>query len=259
MDLQDLLKYTHKAGASDLHITVGIPPMVRIDGELRPVEGWPRLMPDHTRALAYSILQQRQVDELTAKKELDLSYGLQQLGRYRVNIYQQRGSLAMAIRVIAQRIPSIQELGLPEVIKRFANADRGLVLVTGPTGSGKSTTLAAMIQYINEKKNMHIMTIEDPIEYLYRHQKCMINQRQVHDDTLSFHEALRRVLRQDPDVILIGEMRDKETTEIALTMSETGHLVFGTLHTNDTVQSITRIVDIFPPGQQDQIRIQLSF
>lgn len=259
MDLTDLLKYTHKVGASDLHITVGIPPMVRVDGSLHAVEGWPRLMPDHTRALAFSILNQRQIDEFLAKKEMDLSYGMQQLGRYRVNIYNQRGSVAMAIRVIASKIPSIAELGLPEVVKKLSLSDKGLVLVTGPTGSGKSTTIAAMIQYINERKSAHIMTIEDPIEYLFRHSRCMINQRQLHEDTMSLHEALRRVLRQDPDILLIGEMRDLETTEMALTLSETGHLVFGTLHTTDSVQTITRIVDIFPPSQQDQVRVQLSF
>ena len=259
MDLTDLLKYTHKVGASDLHITVGIPPMVRVDGVLKPVEGWPKLMPDHTKALSYSILSKEQIRELEKSRELDLSYGLQSLGRYRLNVYFQRGSVGMAIRVISNRIPSIEELGLPPIIKNFALTDKGLVLVTGPTGSGKSTTLAAMIEYINKNRHGHIMTIEDPIEYLYRHNKCVINQRQIHEDTLSFHEALRRVLRQDPDVVLIGEMRDIETVEVALTLAETGHLVLATLHTSDASQTINRIIDIFPSARQDQIRVQLSF
>ena len=259
MDLTDLLKYTHKVGASDLHVTVGIPPMVRVDGILKPVEGWPRLMPDHTKAISYSILSKSQIRELEEKKELDLSYGLQSLGRYRVNIYHQRGSIGMAIRVISNKLPSIEELGLPPILKKLAMTDKGLVLVTGPTGSGKSTSLAAMLEYINQNRSAHIMTIEDPIEFLYRHKKCIINQRQIHEDTLSFHEALRRVLRQDPDIVLIGEMRDLETVEVALTLAETGHLVLATLHTSDAAQTINRIIDIFPPTQQGQIRIQVSF
>ena len=256
--LDDLLVFTRRAEVSDLHLTVGVPPVLRIDGQLRAIEGFPPLMPQDTLSLASELLNPEQLAQLEEEREMDLSFGRKGAGRYRLNVYHQRGSIGLAIRVIRSTIPTIDELGLPPITKEFASFDHGLCLVTGPTGSGKSTTLAAMIQYINTTKSKHIVTIEDPIEYLYRHERCIINQRQVHDDTLTFHEALRRVLRQDPDVILIGEMRDQESINAALTMAETGHLVLATLHTSDAVSTVTRIIDVFPTNQQQQARVQLS-
>jgi twitching motility protein PilT len=257
--LDDLLVFTRRAEVSDLHLTVGVPPVLRIDGQLRAIEGFKPLMPADTKSLAAELLDENQLEVLEQQRELDLSFGRRGAGRYRLNVYWQRGSVGLAIRVIRSTIPTIDELGLPPITKQFAMSDKGLLLVTGPTGSGKSTTLAAMIQYINQNDSCHIMTVEDPIEYLYRHERSIINQRQVGDDTLGFHQALRHVLRQDPDVILIGEMRDLETIEAAMTMAETGHLVFATLHTTDAVQTINRIVDVFPTNQQQQARVQLSF
>lgn len=257
--LDDLLVFTRRAEVSDLHLTVGVPPVLRIDGQLRAIEGFKPLMPADTRSLAMELLDEKQMGVLEQNRELDLSFGRRGAGRYRLNVYWQRGSIGLAIRVIRSTIPTIDELGLPQITKQFAMSDKGLLLVTGPTGSGKSTTLAAMIQYINQNDSCHIITVEDPIEYLYRHERSIINQRQVGDDTLGFAPALRHILRQDPDVILIGEMRDLETIEAAMTMAETGHLVFATLHTTDAVQTINRIVDVFPTNQQQQARVQLSF
>ncbi len=257
--LDDLLVFTRRAEVSDLHLTVGVPPVLRIDGQLRAIEGFKPLTPSDTRSLAMELLDEKQMGVLEQTRELDLSFGRRGAGRYRLNVYWQRGSIGLAIRVIRSTIPTIDELGLPQVTKQFAMTDKGLLLVTGPTGSGKSTTLAAMIQYINQNDSCHIITVEDPIEYLYRHERSIINQRQVGDDTMGFHQALRHILRQDPDVILVGEMRDLETIEAAMTMAETGHLVFATLHTTDAVQTINRIVDVFPANQQQQARVQLSF
>jgi twitching motility protein PilT len=257
--LDDLLVFTRRAEVSDLHLTVGVPPVLRIDGQLRAIEGFKPLMPADTRSLAMELLDEKQMAKLEGERELDLSFGRRGAGRYRLNVYWQRGSIGLAIRVIRSTIPTIDELGLPQITKQFAMTDKGLLLVTGPTGSGKSTTLAAMIQYINQNDSCHIITVEDPIEYLYRHERSIINQRQIGDDSLGFAQALRHILRQDPDVILIGEMRDLETIEAAMTMAETGHLVFATLHTTDAVQTINRIVDVFPTNQQQQARVQLSF
>jgi twitching motility protein PilT len=257
--LDDLLVFTRRAEVSDLHLTVGVPPVLRIDGQLRAIEGFKPLMPADTRSLAMELLDEKQMAKLEGERELDLSFGRRGAGRYRLNVYWQRGSIGLAIRVIRSTIPTIDELGLPQITKQFAMTDKGLLLVTGPTGSGKSTTLAAMIQYINQNDSCHIITVVDPIEYLYRHERSIINQRQIGDDSLGFAQALRHILRQDPDVILIGEMRDLETIEAAMTMAETGHLVFATLHTTDAVQTINRIVDVFPTNQQQQARVQLSF
>ena len=211
---------------------MGVPPVLRIDGQLRAIEGFKPLMPADTRSLAMELLDEKQMHVLEQEREIDLSFGRRGAGRYRLNVYWQRGSIGLAIRVIRSTIPTIDELGLPQVTKQFAMTDKGLLLVTRPTGSGKSTTLAAMIQYINQNESCHIITVEDPIEYLYRHERSIINQRQVNDDTLTFHQALKHILRQDPDVILVGEMRDLETIEMALRIAETGHLTFATLHTN---------------------------
>ncbi|MFN3821155.1 MAG: type IV pilus twitching motility protein PilT [bacterium] len=245
-------------GASDLHLTVGTPPMIRVDGTLKPLPNYPRLTPDDTKELAYGVLTEVQRAELEKNLELDLSFGIKGLSRFRANVYRQRDCVAMALRRIPYEILSFEQLGLPLVVEELAERPNGLVLVTGATGSGKSTTMAAMIDKINREKSYHIITIEDPIEYLHTHKTSIVNQRQIHSDTLSFHRALRSVLRQDPDVVLIGEMRDKETIEIALTVAETGHLVFGTLHTNSAAQTINRIIDVFPPDQQEQVRSQLA-
>ena len=257
--LDDLLVFTRRAEVSDLHLTVGVPPVLRIDGQLRAIEGFKPMMPADTRSVAMELLDEKQMHVLETTRELDMSFGRRGAGRYRLNVYWQRGSIGLAIRVIRSTIPTIDELGLPQITKQFAMMDKGLLLVTGPTGSGKSTTLASMIQYINQNDSCHIITVEDPIEYLYRHERSIINQRQIGDDTLGFGPALRHILRQDPDVILVGEMRDLETIDAAMTMAETGHLVFATLHTTDAVQTINRIVDVFPPQQQQQARVQLSF
>jgi twitching motility protein PilT len=245
-------------GASDLHVTSGVPPMIRIRGELIPLE-YPPLKPQETRQLCYSVLTDAQKHRFEEEQELDLSFGVRGLSRFRANIFMQRGTLAGAFRLIPYQIRSFEELGLPPVVNELCVKPRGLIVVTGPTGSGKSTTLAAMIDKINSNRREHIVTIEDPIEFTHQHKSCIINQREVHQDTKSFHSALRSVLRQDPDVVLIGEMRDLETVEAALTVSETGHLTFGTLHTNSCVQTINRIIDVFPAHQQPQVRAQLSF
>ena len=257
-NMHQLLKAMIDQGASDLHITSGTPPQLRIDGKLRPLK-LPALTPQETKQLCYSILTDSQKHQFEEENELDLSFGVQKLSRFRGNVFVQRGNVAGAFRAIPFKIMSFDELGLPPVVADLAKKPRGLVLVTGPTGSGKSTTLATIIDQINQERNEHIVTIEDPIEYLHGHKSCVVNQREIGADTASFKKALKYILRQDPDVCLIGELRDLETIEAALTVAETGHLAFATLHTNSAVQSINRIVDVFPPYQQSQIRQQLSF
>lgn len=258
MKLEELLKLMVEKKASDLHITVGLSPRLRIDGILVALNELPPLTPEETQELAYSILTEQQKNKFEEEKELDASIGVKNLGRFRINIYKQRGSIGMAARLIPFEIPSIEELGLPEVAKIFADKPSGLILITGATGSGKSTTLASMIEYINAKRSCHIVSIEDPIEYLHKHKKSTINQRELGTDTSSFKEAIKHVFRQDPNIVLIGELRDLETVRGALTLAETGHLIFGTLHSIDAVHAINRIIDVFPAHQQQQIRMQLS-
>ena len=257
-NLHQLLKIMVEKGASDLHITVGSPPQLRIDGSLVPLKTAPLSATD-TRQLCYSVLTDSQKQKFETGNELDLSFGVKGLSRFRGNVFVQRGAVAGVFRTIPFEILSFERLGLPPVVGMFAEKPRGLVLVTGATGSGKSTTLAAVVDKINREKRMHIVTIEDPIEYLHPHKNCIVNQREVGADTEGFTTALRYVLRQDPDVVLVGELRDLETIEAALTIAETGHLALATLHTNGAVQSINRIIDVFPPHQQAQIRAQLSF
>jgi len=257
MDLVDILVEVLERNASDLHLTVGSPPIVRITGRLVKLD-YPRLTSNDTRDLIYSILSQDQRQRIENEWEIDFSYSVPGRARFRVNAYFQRNSLGAAFRLIPAKIKSVDELILPLSLHKMAAKPRGFVLVTGPTGCGKSTTLAALIQEINQTREEHIMTIEDPIEFLYRHEKSIVNQREVGTDTKSFNRALKSVLRQDPDVILVGEMRDTETMQTALTASETGHLVFATLHTQDAPQPIDRIIDVFPPHQQGQIRVQLA-
>jgi twitching motility protein PilT len=256
--LYELLSMMIEKNASDLHITTGSPPRFRIDGKLMHIDE-PPLTPTDTKSVCYSILTDAQKHKFEENNELDLSFGVKGLSRFRGNIFMQRGAVAGAFRAIPFGIRGFKELGVPEIVNELVKKPRGLVLVTGTTGSGKSTTLAAMVDKINSERYDHIITIEDPIEYLHTHKKCLINQREVNADTTSFKVALRYVLRQDPDVVLIGEMRDLETIEAALTVSETGHLTLATLHTNSAVQTINRIIDVFPPHQQEQIRVQLSF
>jgi twitching motility protein PilT len=257
-NLHQLLKAMIEKGASDLHITTGTPPQLRIDGRLVPLKT-PPLTPVETRQLCYSVLTDAQKSKFEEENELDLSFGVKGLSRFRSNIFMQRGAVAGAFRTIPFKILSFQELGLPPVVAELSKRPRGLVLVTGPTGSGKSTTLASIIDKINGERHEHIITVEDPIEYLHPHKNCIVNQREVGADTQSFKRALKYILRQDPDVVLVGEMRDLETIESALVISETGHLTFATLHTNSCVQSVNRILDVFPPYQQPQVRAQLSF
>ncbi len=256
--LHQLLRTMIEKGASDLHITTGTPPQLRIDGTLVPLKV-PSLMPADTKALCYSILTEDQKTKFEQRSELDLSFGVRGLSRFRANIFMQRGAVAGAFRAIPFKILGFDELGLPPVVATLASKPRGLILVCGPTGSGKSTTLASIIGKINAEQRIHIMTIEDPIEYLHPNKLALVNQREVGADTHSFKDALKYILRQDPDVVLVGEMRDLETIEAALTISETGHLVFATLHTNTAVQTINRVIDVFPPHQQSQVRAQLSF
>jgi twitching motility protein PilT len=258
LTLHALLKTMVEQKSSDLHITTGAPPTLRIHGKLVPLKA-PKLSPSDTKRLAYSVLTERQKKHFEEHLEVDLSFGVKNVARFRCNVYNQRGAVAAAYRVIPWEILSFNDLGLPAIVSTLCDKPRGLILVTGPTGSGKSTTLAAMIDKINEEKAEHIMSIEDPIEFLHNHKKALVNQREIHADTHSFPNALRAVLRQDPDVVLIGELRDLETMEAALTIAETGHLTFGTLHTNSAVQTINRIIDQFPAHQQSQIRTQLSF
>jgi twitching motility protein PilT len=257
-NLHQLLKAMIEKGASDLHITTGSPPQLRIDGSLVPLKMEP-LAPVDTKRLCYSILTEEQKIRFEKENELDLSFGVKSLARFRSNLFIQRGAVAGAFRAIPFKILSIEELGLPPVISEFYQRPRGLICITGPTGAGKSTSLAAIIDQINSSQRQHIITIEDPIEYLHPHKRSIVNQREIGTDTFSFKDALKYVLRQDPDVVLIGEMRDRETVDAALTISETGHLVFTTLHTNSAVQTINRIIDLFPPHQQAQVRAQLSF
>jgi twitching motility protein PilT len=258
INLHQLLKAMLDKGASDLHITTGCPPQLRIDGELARLS-LPPLDPVQTKQLCYSILTDAQKLRFEEDQELDLSFGVKNLARFRANIFMQRGAVAGAFRIIPFQIKSFNELGVPPIVGDLCTKPRGLVLVTGPTGSGKSTTLASMIDKINQEDHGHIVTIEDPIEYLHPHKNCIVNQREVGADTQSFKRALKYILRQDPDCVLVGEMRDLETIEAALTIAETGHLCFATLHTNSAVQTINRIIDVFPPYQQSQTRAQLSF
>ena len=257
-NLHQLLKAMVEKNSSDLHITTGSPPQLRIDGKLVPLK-LPPLTPVDTKQLCYSILTDAQKHKFEEESELDLSFGVKGLSRFRANVFLQRGAVAGAFRTIPYKILTFEELGLPPIVTDLARKPRGLVLVTGPTGSGKSTTLASIIDRINDERHEHIVTIEDPIEYLHPHKNCVVNQREVGADTASFKKALKHILRQDPDVVLIGELRDLETIEAALTISETGHLAFATLHTNSAVQTINRILDVFPPHQQAQVRAQLSF
>lgn len=257
LNMQDLLALMVEKNASDLHITAGVPPMLRIDGEMIPTE-YERLAPDMCQRLVYSLLTDSQKEKYEASNELDLAFGIKGLGRIRMNVYRQRGSVGAALRSISQRILTFEELHLPPVVHEIMKLQKGLVLVTGATGSGKSTTLASFIDFLNEHRASHIMTIEDPVEYVHLHKKSIINQREIGTDSNSFTAALKYVLRQDPDIILVGEMRDIETIASAITLAETGHLVFATLHTTDAASSINRMIDVFPPHQQMQIRSQLS-
>ncbi|MDH3211231.1 MAG: type IV pilus twitching motility protein PilT [Myxococcales bacterium] len=257
-NMHQLLKAMIEKGASDLHVTTGTAPQLRIDGKLHPLR-MPPLTPPETKQLCYSVLTDAQKHRFEEVSELDLSFSVQKLSRFRGNVFLQRGNVAGAFRAIPFQIKTFEELSLPKVVADLADKPRGLVLVTGPTGSGKSTTLATIVDRINSMRNEHIVTIEDPIEYLHQHKSCVVNQREIGADTVSFKNALKYILRQDPDVVLVGEMRDLETIEAALTVAETGHLCFATLHTNSAVQTINRIVDVFPPYQQAQIRAQLSF
>ena len=256
--IEVLLEEVIKKKASDLHIQVGLPPMLRVDGSLVPVPSTDVLTEEAVEALVFAILDEDQKQILLKDKEFDFSFAFGDLGRFRVNAFHERGNLAAALRLIPNEILTTEQLGMPEIVKKFADYPRGLVLVTGPTGSGKSTTLAALVDKINTEKSAHIVTIEDPIEFTHKSKKSVIVQREVHYDTYSFSAALRSSLRQDPDVVLIGEMRDLETIAAAITIAETGHLVFATLHTNSAAQSIDRMIDVFPPHQQPQIRAQLS-
>src|SRR5688572_11622326 len=258
MELNDILAIAMKSGASDIHMKAGLPPMFRINGSLVPLKDGKRTAPEDLSRMALSIMNNFQRERFKQFNELDLAYGVPGLGRFRVNVFQQRGTVGIVLRVIPFKVRSIDELGLPPILKTVAMEERGLALVTGTTGSGKSTTLASMIDHINQNDTCHVMTIEDPIEFLIRDKKSVINQREVGVDTMSFGQALKSALRQDPDVILVGEMRDLETVETALLAAETGHLVLSTLHTLDATETISRVVSVFPPHQQRQVRLQLG-
>ncbi len=256
--LPELLRKMTDLGGSDLHITSKSPPQVRVHGHLRELEGYPTFSPADTKRLAYSVLTDAQKHRFEEDLELDFSFGLKGMSRFRANVFNQKGAVGAVFRAIPYEIMSFDKLGLPPVVKDLCKKPRGLILVTGPTGSGKSTTLASMIDKINEERHEHILTIEDPIEFLHNHKNCVVNQREVNSDTHGFADALRTALRQDPDVVLVGEMRDLETIEMALRIAETGHLTFATLHTNSAASTINRIIDVFPSGQQAQVRTQLS-
>jgi twitching motility protein PilT len=258
LELNEILKIALKGGASDIHIKPGLPPMFRVDGALVPLKNGERLVPDQVQKMAMTIMNPVQRQRFEESREVDLAYGIPGLGRFRVNVFQQRGSVGIVFRVIPFGVKSIESLHLPKIIENIAMENRGLILVTGTTGSGKSTSLAAMIDYINTSRTCHIMTIEDPIEFLIRDRRSLVNQREIGVDTQSFASALRAALRQDPDVILVGEMRDFETIETAITAAETGHLVMSTLHTLDATETINRIISVFPPYQQKQVRLQLA-
>jgi twitching motility protein PilT len=258
MELNDILKVAIKGGASDIHLKSGLPPMFRVDGALVPLKNGDRIMPDEIQTMAYSIMNPVQKARFEEHREADLAYGIPGLGRFRVNVFQQRGTIGIVFRVIPFGVKTVDQLHLPKVVGQISQEHRGLILVTGTTGSGKSTTLAAMIEQINSERTSHIMTIEDPIEFLIRDRRSIVNQREIGVDTHSFSNALRAALRQDPDVILVGEMRDFETIETALTAAETGHLVMSTLHTLDATETINRIISVFPPYQQKQVRLQLA-
>jgi twitching motility protein PilT len=258
MELNDILKVAIKGGASDIHLKSGLPPMFRVDGALVPLKNGDRIMPDEIQAMAFSIMNPVQKARFDEQREVDLAYGIPGLGRFRVNVFQQRGTFGIVLRVIPFGVKTVDQLHLPKIVGNISREQRGLILVTGTTGSGKSTTLAAMIEQINSERTSHIMTIEDPIEFLIRDRRSIVNQREIGVDTHSFSNALRAALRQDPDVILVGEMRDFETIETALTAAETGHLVMSTLHTLDATETINRIISVFPPYQQKQVRLQLS-
>jgi twitching motility protein PilT len=258
IDLDELLVTLVDRGGSDLHLTVGIPPAIRVHGEITLLDGFPVCVGDDLQKMLYAIMTQKQREQFENELELDMSYSIPNKARFRVNVFQQRDSLGAVMRVIPFEILPLEELGIPQQVANFAYLPRGFVLVTGPTGSGKSTTLASVIDLVNRNRASHIMTVEDPIEFLHNHKRSVVNQREVGTDTHGFNQALKHVLRQDPDVILVGEMRDLETIQIALTAAETGHLVFGTLHTQDAPQSVDRIIDVFPPHQQEQIRVMLA-
>ncbi|HKC22256.1 MAG TPA: type IV pilus twitching motility protein PilT [Gaiellaceae bacterium] len=256
--IDELLERMVEANASDLHVTTGTPPAIRVRGDMERLEGYDALTPEETQQLLYRILSSEQQKHFELNRQLDFSYSLPGLARFRVNVYFQRESIGAAFRLIPTELKTLEELGIPESLHVLAEKPRGLVLVTGPTGSGKSTTLAAIIDEINRNRSEHILTIEDPIEFLHRHKRCIVNQREIGPDATSFADALRAALRQDPDVILVGEMRDLETISTALTAAETGHLVFGTLHTQSAPSTIDRIIDVFPAEQQEQVRIQIA-
>jgi twitching motility protein PilT len=258
MELNEILQVALRGGASDIHLKAGLPPMFRVDGNLVPLKDARRLPPEEISRMAFGIMNDYQKEKFKAQNELDLAYGVPGLGRFRVNVFQQRGTIGAVLRVIPFKISTIEQLLLPKVLEKIAAEQRGLILVTGTTGSGKSTTLAAMVDHINTNETCHIMTIEDPIEFLVRDKRSIVNQREVGVDTMSFGQALKSALRQDPDVILVGEMRDSETIETALTAAETGHLVLSTLHTLDATETISRIISAFPPHQQKQVRLQLG-
>lgn len=257
LTIADLCKVAKDAGASDLHITVGVPPKMRVNGNLITMD-YPRMLPPDTKQLAEGIMSEEQWAKLEEKGEYDMSFSVPSMGRFRLNVYKQRGTISMAIRIVGTEVPSPDELGIPASVMDLYSHKRGLVLVTGPTGCGKSTTLAAIIDKINKNRECHVITLEDPIEYLHRHNKSMVNQREIGLDSRSYADALRSALREDPDVILVGEMRDFDTISVAITAAETGHLVLSTLHTLDAASSIDRIIDVFPPHQQQQIRVQLA-
>jgi twitching motility protein PilT len=257
-DFAEVLNKMVEAKASDVHLTPGSPPMLRVRGSVKPLDGYPPLTPQQTRDVVYSILNDDQRKRFENQKALDFAYAIPGVARFRVNTYFQRGAISAALRHTPDKIPDLEGLGLPSVMREFTRKPRGFVLITGPTGSGKTTTLASMIDIINGEREEHILTIEDPIEFLHKHNKCIVNQREIGSDAPDFSSALRSALRQDPDVILVGEMRDLETVSTALTAAETGHLVFATLHTQSAAQTVDRVIDIFPPHQQAQVRMQLS-